>query len=353
MIPPVSGPGTPRGLHDWVRMRLPAHRLGLLTPEEEASVERHLAVCVECQAAYQDLTELALDQHVPAALLARFSLARSRLRGLERTLVRLHLERCLDCRQDLEALGIDPVLVVDPVLERQEPELVRREEAPRPVERQDEWVTAAASGPIAPSQPGLPSAPPPSGVRPTRAPRRREWMRWVFGGGAMMAAAAVITILLIRRRGEDHGPVAGAPGGPWEGPITGAAPPGAYTEPGLPSSLVAALFAAAAAIAVLYLVGLWKTFTKGGRPGWAALVPFYNLVVILELAQRPVWWIAPMLIPVVNLVPLGLVSMALARRFGKGAGFGLGLAFLGFVFYPVLGFGKVSYRPLSGQPSGR
>ena len=103
------------------------------------------------------------------------------------------------------------------------------------------------------------------------------------------------------------------------------------------------------ALAVLFFAGLWKVFQKAGKPGWAAIIPIYNLIVLLEITGKPIWWFILYFIPVVNLIPLFLVSIELARRFGKGTGFGIGLALLGFIFYPILGFGDARYQ--GGAPS--
>jgi hypothetical protein len=97
------------------------------------------------------------------------------------------------------------------------------------------------------------------------------------------------------------------------------------------------------AIAVVVIAGCWKTFEKAGKPGWAAIVPIYNLIVMLEIAGKPLWWIILFLIPFVNFVMIILVMIAFAEKFGKSAGFGLGLAFLGFIFFPILGFGDAQY----------
>ena len=97
-------------------------------------------------------------------------------------------------------------------------------------------------------------------------------------------------------------------------------------------------------IALVVIAGLWKTFTKAGKPGWAAIIPIYNIIVMLQIAGKPVWWIILMIIPLVNLIVAILVSIAIAEKFGKGTGFGLGLAFLGVIFYPILGFGDATYR---------
>lgn len=94
---------------------------------------------------------------------------------------------------------------------------------------------------------------------------------------------------------------------------------------------------------LVVFAGIWKTFEKAGKPGWAAIVPIYNVWVMLQIAGKPGWWLLLMFIPLVNLVIAIMVSIAIAERFGKGTGFGLGLAFLGFIFYPILGFGDATY----------
>ena len=96
-------------------------------------------------------------------------------------------------------------------------------------------------------------------------------------------------------------------------------------------------------VMLVVLAGIWKTFEKAGKPGWASLVPIYNVVVMLDIAGKPWWWLLLMFIPVVNLIVAIIVSIAIAERFGKGAGFGLGLAFLGMIFSPILGFGDATY----------
>ncbi len=101
------------------------------------------------------------------------------------------------------------------------------------------------------------------------------------------------------------------------------------------------------AVVVLVIAGLWKVFTKAGKPGWAAIVPIYNVIVILQIAGKPIWWIILLLIPLVNFIVGILVALGVARNFGKGAGFGIGLALLAPIFYPILGFGDAQYRPQS------
>jgi ABC-type sulfate transport system permease subunit len=98
------------------------------------------------------------------------------------------------------------------------------------------------------------------------------------------------------------------------------------------------------AVIVLVVVSLWVIFTKAGQPGWAAIVPIYNAVVLLQIVGRPIWWVVLLLIPFVNFIVGILVSIDLAKSFGKGAGFGIGLVVLGFVFAPILAFGDARYQ---------
>jgi len=60
------------------------------------------------------------------------------------------------------------------------------------------------------------------------------------------------------------------------------------------------------AIVVLILISMWKIFTKAGKPGWAAIIPIYNIIVWLEIVNKPVWWIILLCIPFVNIVILNM-----------------------------------------------
>jgi hypothetical protein len=97
------------------------------------------------------------------------------------------------------------------------------------------------------------------------------------------------------------------------------------------------------AILVVVVIGLWKVFQKAGKPGWASIIPIYNVIVLLEIIGKPIWWIVLFFIPCVNFIVGILVALEVAKSFGKSAGFGVGLAFLPFVFYPILGFGDARY----------
>jgi hypothetical protein len=93
------------------------------------------------------------------------------------------------------------------------------------------------------------------------------------------------------------------------------------------------------------LVGWVSVFRKAGLPGWAALVPGYNIyLLVVGVGRLSLLWFILLWVPVVNIIAAILVNMEVARRFGRSEAFGLGLAVFGFVFYPVLGFGKARYQ---------
>ncbi len=97
------------------------------------------------------------------------------------------------------------------------------------------------------------------------------------------------------------------------------------------------------AFIVLMIASAWKIFTKAGQPGWAAIIPIYNVIVLLKIIGKPWWWIIGLLIPFVNFVVMILMAVGLAKVFGKGIGFAIGLILLSFIFYPMLAFGDAIY----------
>ncbi|SDY24519.1 DUF5684 domain-containing protein [Halobellus clavatus] len=97
-------------------------------------------------------------------------------------------------------------------------------------------------------------------------------------------------------------------------------------------------------LAALVVAGMWKTFQKAGEPGWAAIIPIYNIYVILRITGGAWWWLLLLFIPVINFVALVKISVDLAGAFGRGILFGLGLTLLPIVFYPILGFGGSRYQ---------
>lgn len=99
------------------------------------------------------------------------------------------------------------------------------------------------------------------------------------------------------------------------------------------------------------LLGWLGVFPKAGQPAWAALIPFYNIyVLVVGVARLSILWYVLVLLPVVQIIAAILVNVEVAKRFGKSEAFGLGLALLGFVFYPILGFGSDQYQEGEGTP---
>ena len=98
------------------------------------------------------------------------------------------------------------------------------------------------------------------------------------------------------------------------------------------------------AFIVLMIAAGWKVFEKAGQPGWAVIVPIYNVIVMLKIVGKPWWWLLLMLVPIVNYVFIIWMINLLSLSFGKTTGFTLGLIFLGFIFYPMLGFGSAEYQ---------
>jgi hypothetical protein len=104
------------------------------------------------------------------------------------------------------------------------------------------------------------------------------------------------------------------------------------------------------ALIIVMIVGMWKTFEKAGKPGWAAIIPIYNMIVLLEIIGRPIWWFILLLIPCVNIIIGIMVYSDLSKCFGKGIGYTLGLLFLPFIFFPLLGFSDAKYQGPVASP---
>jgi hypothetical protein len=103
------------------------------------------------------------------------------------------------------------------------------------------------------------------------------------------------------------------------------------------------------AIIIFAIASLWKVFVKAGKPGWACIIPIYNIIVLLEIVGKPIWWIILLLIPIVNFVVLIIVYHQLSKSFGKDVGFTLGLIFLNIIFIAILGFGSAQYVGPGGE----
>ena len=181
--------------HRWVRARLTARGAGLLTEDEARQVEEHLANCAECRM-HGRAFEAALDPgdvtHVPPTLIARWPDVRGALRGLERAMVRRHLERCAECRQDLELLGHSPRLEYVPELEIEgtaSRDPARGTAAPEPVS-----TTASPA-------PGPRATPAATIIRVVPAGIRRRWReRALLAWASLATATAAVAIVVLSRR---------------------------------------------------------------------------------------------------------------------------------------------------------
>jgi len=97
-------------------------------------------------------------------------------------------------------------------------------------------------------------------------------------------------------------------------------------------------------LTIVIFAGFWKVFQKAGEPGWAAVIPIYNLYVLVKISGNTWWWFIMFFIPILNFFATMKVSINVASKFNRGLLFGLGLMFLSFIFYPVLGFGDYQYQ---------
>lgn len=120
-----------------------------------------------------------------------------------------------------------------------------------------------------------------------------------------------------------------------------------------PSSMLA-VGIITAIIVVIVIAGMWKTFQKAGHPGWAAIIPIYNIYITLKIAGRPGWWLLLLLVPIVNIVVNIVVAIDVAKAFGKSTTFGVfGLWLFSFVGYIILGFGDPVFKGVPNHDNAR
>ena len=101
---------------------------------------------------------------------------------------------------------------------------------------------------------------------------------------------------------------------------------------------------------VVLIIAGWRIFEKAGKPGWAFLIPFYNVIVLLEIINKPWWWLLLMIfVPLGSLIWGIWATNLLAKSFGKNEGFTVGLILFSFIFYPILGFGNAQYQGPAGE----
>lgn len=112
-----------------------------------------------------------------------------------------------------------------------------------------------------------------------------------------------------------------------------------YDSGGIPTGLIIFLLC----IGIFYIICMWKVFEKAGQPGWAAIIPIYNIYIMTKIGGKPGYWTLLCLIPFVSIIfNIWLINMV-SKSFGKDEGFTVGLILLGFVFWPILAFGGAKY----------
>ena len=94
------------------------------------------------------------------------------------------------------------------------------------------------------------------------------------------------------------------------------------------------------ALSILMIVSLWKIFKKAGKPGWASIIPIYNIYIMCEIAEKEWWYVLLSFVPFANIYAMVVLYNGMAKRFGKSGGFVAGMILLPVIFFPMLAFGK-------------
>jgi hypothetical protein len=98
------------------------------------------------------------------------------------------------------------------------------------------------------------------------------------------------------------------------------------------------------AIILLMIISMWIVVTKAGRPGVSQIIPIWNIIELVRIAGKPLWWVVLiLLVPIANIIMLIITYHGISKAFGKDAGFTVGLLLLPFIFWPILAFGKATY----------
>ena len=109
-------------------------------------------------------------------------------------------------------------------------------------------------------------------------------------------------------------------------------------------NLISALFSLIVFISIiptiLLIIATWKVYKKARKPGWASIVPIYNLIILLEIVELPMWYIVLFFVPIANIYATFKIYIELAHKFGKSTGFGVATVFFGPIFIPILAFSK-------------
>ena len=108
-----------------------------------------------------------------------------------------------------------------------------------------------------------------------------------------------------------------------------------------PDSSLISLF-----VGILSIIAWWKIFKKADKPGWASVIPFYNLYVMFQITWENGWKMLLLFIPIYNIYVIIRMNINLGKCFEKSDGFILGLIFLSPIFLLILGFDQSKYKPI-------
>jgi hypothetical protein len=99
--------------------------------------------------------------------------------------------------------------------------------------------------------------------------------------------------------------------------------------------------------------GMWKAFAKAGQPGWAAIVPIYQIYVLCKIAGKEDFRFLLWMIPMAGIIFAIIDTIDFCKAYGKEAGFAIGMLILPYVFWPILGFGSAEYVGVPSSSSAR
>ena len=117
---------------------------------------------------------------------------------------------------------------------------------------------------------------------------------------------------------------------------------------GLMAGLGMGIMLFAFAIGIFAIVCHWKVYSKAGEPGWACIIPIYNLIIFLKIVNKPWWYLFMFLIPIYGWFILPIICIhRLSLSFGKNAWFTLGLLFFNVIFFAILAFDNSTYTKLA------
>ena len=122
-----------------------------------------------------------------------------------------------------------------------------------------------------------------------------------------------------------------------------------YTDMQTASSLLGGLlvitggiFLISAILSVVMIISLWKIYKKAGKNGWESIIPIYNIIVLIQIVELPMWYIALFFVPFANIYAMFKIYIELAHKFGKSTGFGILTVFFSIICLPILAFDKNS-----------